>query len=172
MNDIYDYMNDKIKSILVKIALELKKSRWKVGQDPELTLASEGNIPLVKMITVDGAFNDDEWKDNVETHIELKIESDDQITFFPTFTIYASIFIDGGSSKDIIYKLDADANFIEKDYNDSVKITDAANKINRVTETYIEDQYTYYVNENGPEIEAYKNGGWRADVDETFYGDL
>ena len=154
-------MNQNIQAILLKVVLELKKLKWLPGKDWEITLKSEGHVPLVKQITVYGAMDDNEWKDTIDTHIELKIESDDQITYFPEYTIYANIMIDGGSSKDIVYKMDADVAFTDKELGDTRKIDQCAKRINRSVEDHIEEEYSDYIDNNADEIEQYKQGGWQ-----------
>lgn len=158
-------MNEKIQAILLKIVLELKKDKWSVAPDWEITLKGEGHVPLSKNIRVEGNLGDDEWSDAVETTIDLKLTSDDELTYFPDYTIYANIFIQGGSSKDIAYKLDADVAFTERDVRDDAKSTLAAKKISRLVEDHIESEYSDYVDQNGQDIKDYKQGGWRADHD-------
>lgn len=158
-------MNEKIQAILLKIVLELKKDRWMVAPDWELTLKSEGHVPMTKTIPVQGNFGDDEWSDNIETTIYLKLTSNDEVTYFPEYTIYANIFIDGGTSKDIAYKLDASIAFTDHDVRDTQKASVAAKKISRLVEDHIESEYSDYVDQNGQSIRDYKQGGWKADDD-------
>jgi hypothetical protein len=149
-------MNEKIQAILLRIVLELKKLRWTAGPDWAITFKSEGHIPLVKQVKVAGSMGDEEWEDYVETTINLKLASDDQITYFPDYTIYASISLQGVPNKDINYQIDADVAFTEKDMNDPKKTTLAANKINNIVEEYINTEYEEYVDSNGSAIVAYK----------------
>ena len=156
-------MNEKIQAILLKIVLELKKDKWAVSPDWEITLKGEGHVPLSKSIQVDGNLDDEEWQDEVDTIIDLKLESDDELTYFPEYTIYANIFIQGGSSKDIAYKLDADVAFTERDLRDDRKAALAAKKITRFVSDHISTEYSDYIDQNAQEIRNYKQGGWRAD---------
>ena len=156
-------MNEKIQAILLKIVLELKKDQWSVAPDWEITLKGEGHVPMSKNIRVQGNLGDDEWADAVETTIDLKMVSDDELTYFPDYTIYANIFIEGGSSKDIAYKLDADVAFTDRDVRDDAKAKSAAQKISRLVEDHIESEYSDYIDQNGQDIKAYKEGGWRED---------
>ena len=158
-------MNEKIQAILLKIILQLKKLGWSASQDWELTLKSEGHVPMVKQVTVMGSMDDDEWRDDVETHIDLKLGSDDNLTFFPEYTIYAEIFLQGGSSKDVVYKSDADVAFTEKDIRDDRKIKLAASRLDRIVDGYMEQEYADYVDNNAQDISYYKQGGWKADDD-------
>lgn len=163
--NIYTCMNERIQAILLKIVVELKKMRWKAVPDWEITLKSEGHVSMVKSIGVEGSMGDEEWRDEVETYIDLKLSSDDEITYFPDYTVYGNIFIDGGSSKDIAYKMDADVAFTERDLGDDAKISIAAKKIDRLVENHIEQEYGDYIDMNAQEIKAYKQGGWKADDD-------
>ena len=158
-------MNEKIQAILLKIILELKKLGWAAAQDWDLTLKSENQVPMVKQVSVAGAMNDDEWRDDIETHVDLKLISDDNITFFPSYTIYAEIFLQGGSSKDVVYKSDVDVAFTENDFRDNRKFKIAASRINRIIEDYMEQVYADYVDTNANDINNFKQGGYKADDD-------
>lgn len=133
--------------------------KWSAGEDWEITLKSEGHVPLVKQVSVMGSMDDEEWQDDVETHIDLKLASDDDITFFPEYTIYAEIFIEGGSNKDVVYKLDADVAFTEKDILDERKAKLAAQRIDRLVEGHMEQEYADYVDNNAEEIRYHKQHG-------------
>lgn len=156
-------MNEKIQAILLKIVVELKKSRWRPAPDWEVTLKSEGHVPLIKNVGVEGNLGDEEWREDINTYVDLKLSSDDELTYFPEYTIYANIFIEGGETKDIAYKMDADVAFTERDLNDEHKITSAAKKIDRLVESHIQQEYGDYVDMNAEQIKAFKRGGWKAD---------
>ncbi len=156
-------MNDKIQAILLKIVLELKKIGWVANPDWEVTMKSEGHVPLVKQISVMGSMDDEEWRDDIETHIELKLSSEDQITYWPAYTIYANVFMDGGVSKDVVYKGDADVAFTEKDFKEDRKPKTAAERIDRIIAGHMEQEYADYVDNNAEAIRAYKQGGWKSD---------
>lgn len=158
-------MNERIQAILLKIVVELKKMRWKPVPDWEITLKSEGHVSLTKAIGVEGNLGDEEWRDEVETFIDLKLASDDEITYFPDYTVYGSIHIEGGVMKDIAYKMDADVAFTERDLGDDAKTNLAAKKIDRLVENHIESEYSDYIDMNAQEITYYKQGGWKADDD-------
>lgn len=143
----------------------MKTENWSVAPDWQLTLKSEGHVPLAKRIRVQGNMNDEEWSDEIETTIDLKLASDDELTYFPDYTVYASIFIEGGAIDDIAYKMDAPAAFTEHDFQDDAKASSAAKRISRMVEEHIENAYNEYVDENSSAIEDYKNGGWKADDD-------
>lgn len=160
-------MNEKIQAILLRIVRELQKLKWSAGQDWEITLRSEGHVPLVKQVSVEGSMDDDEWRDDVETHIDLRLASDDQITFFPNYTIYAQIFIEGGDTKDVVYKLDADVAFTEKDVMNERKASLAATRIDRLIDDHMQEVYIDYVGNNAEQIKYYKQGGWKADDEEA-----
>lgn len=158
-------MNEKIQAILLKIILDLKKENWIISPDWQITLRSEGHAPLKKDIPVDGTLGDDEWNDKLETHIDLKLITDDQFTYFPEYTVNTSIFIEGGTIKDVVHKMTADFAFTDHDYNNADKAGETARKISRLVENFIEEQYAEYINENSEQITDYKNGAWEADND-------
>jgi predicted phosphohydrolase len=161
-------MNDKIQAILLKTVVELKKHGWKVKSDWEITLKSEDQVSLSKQISVEGNLDDREWTDDIDTLMELKLVSTDNLTYFPEFVIYANIFIQGGSIKDVAYKLGADIAFTERDVKDENIANLAATKINKTAEDHIEAEYTHYIDQNYQAIKDYREGGWKADDDAYF----
>ena len=156
---IYRRMNEKIQAILLKLVVELKKLRWKVGENWELDLKNEGHVTLTKFINVEGSLGDDSWNDQIQTTIDLKLSSDDQVTYFPEFNIMAEIFIQGGPIKDVVQQNDNDTAFSENDLGDDAKIQFAAKRITRTTEDVIEHEYEEYLTNNGEAIEYEKTHG-------------
>lgn len=159
-------MNQSIQAILLKVIVELKKRKWTPGKEWEITLKSEGHVPLIKHISVSGAMDDDEWRDDIDTNIMLKLVTDDNITYFPECTIYANIVIDGGSSKDIVYRAEIDVAFTDADINDSRKIVECASRIDRFIEEYVQQQYSDYMDNNYQDIQNYKQSDGDPDRDD------
>jgi len=164
-------MNEKIQAILLKIVLELKKSQWTAHPDWEVTLKGEGHVPLVKQVQVEGSMDDQQWDDHIEISMDLKLGTDDQITYFPDYTIFGQIFIDGGSSEDIAYKMDADVAFTESDVQNERKIKEAAAKINRLVDSHLQTEFNDYIDNNYQEIQYHKKEGWKADKEKDLDDD-
>jgi hypothetical protein len=158
-------MNEKIQAILLRIVLELKKQEWSVASDWEITLKGEGHVPLSKTIQVSYTFDSEDLEDRIETMIDLKFESEDEVTYFPSYTIYANIFIDGGESKDIAYKLTADVAFTDKDVQNTKKTSTAASRISRLVEDHIKNEYGDYIDQYGQDIKNLRRGGIRKTFD-------
>lgn len=152
-------MNEKIQAILLKITIELKKLGWTTSPDWQITLKSEEYVSLVKDIGVSGEINDNEFKDNVQTHIDMKLLSSDEVTYFPEYTVYANLFIDSVGSKDLSYKMDVDVSFMDKEFTNENKIVLAAKKIDRRISDYIEKEFESYVSDSSSEIEHNKLTG-------------
>ena len=163
-------MNEKIQAILLRIVLGLKWFQWVAGQDWEITLKGEGHVPLVRQIEVEGNMDDEKWKDNVETMIHLKLSSDDEITYFPEYTVYANIFTRGAENKDVVFKMDVDVAFTKEDVKADDKFALASRKINGLVEDHIEQEYREYIDANAKNIKAYRQGGWKADNDAPRQG--
>ena len=159
------HMNEKIQAILLKIVLDLKKKGWIPSGDWEITLKSDGTVPLEKSIPVHGAIGDREFDEHIDAHITLKLESRDQITYFPGFVVYANIFIDGGDNKDLTDKFECDSAFTDKDYRNGEKSSEAARKIDSIVDSYITEEFDTYMNNNHSNIMAYKAGGWKEPED-------
>lgn len=161
-------MNDKIQAVLLKLVVALQKLHWKVDGDWQLALKTEGHVTMQKHVSVHGSLDDDEWDDQIETTLDLKLGTSDEVTFFPEFMIYAEIFIDGGGIKDVAEKTDNATAFTDHDIQDDAKIGSAAKQIDRAVEDHIEHEYDAYLADNGSDISALKKGG----VDPDQYDDV
>ena len=159
-------MSEKIQAILLKIIIELKKIGWSLSPDWDLTLKSEGHVPLVKPIKVQGSVEDEEWDDNVETLINLKLDSRDSITYFPSCNVYTSISVRGLETKDIVNELGIDVAFTEKDVNNRRSISNAVSRTNDLVEEYIRQEYNTYVDMNSQKIKLYNMGALMDDEDD------
>ena len=158
-------MNEKIQAILLKIILELKKLGWSAGPDWQITLKSDGNVPLIKQIHAEGTVGSRDFTQAIEAYIDLKLGSDDRITYFPDYNIYANIFVDGGGNKDIAIKMDCDVAFTEKDYTDRTKAGEAAKKIDRLVHDHIQHEFTDYLDDYAENIHDQSSGHGEPDID-------
>jgi len=152
-------MNEKIQAILLKIVRELKRLKWTVSPDWEITLKSEQHVPMYKAVSVQGSIDEDEWTDSIDTHIDIKLVSNDEITYIPEYTIRAEIFIEGAGTEDVIHQTDVDVAFTEQDVQDGTKSSSAARKIDRNVENHIEEEYRSYVDSNAQDILLHKPQG-------------
>jgi hypothetical protein len=148
-------MNKKIEGILLKLIVDLKKMGWAPAPDWEITLKSEGYASIIKSIKVAGELGTNKWKDVIETYVNLKLTSDDEITYFPECVIYATISVRGGINKDIAYKTNVSAAFTENDLSNTSKINSSANKIDRFIEDYMNEQYSIYLDEQEQNIKLH-----------------
>lgn len=158
-------MNEKIQAILLKTVLELKKIGWTASPDWEITLKSEGHVPLVKNIGVENSIGDEEIEESIETHIDVKLDSEDEITYFPNLSIYANILVQGGSTKDVVYSIDVDVALTDQDIQNQMKISMASRKIDSLTNNHLEQEFNEYIDMNTEAIIAYRQGGWKVDQD-------
>ena len=149
-------MNRKITAILLELTVALTKAGWSAGKDWELTLKGEGHVPLLKRISVQGSIGKSKWVDSIETYIDLKLSSDDEITYFSDYTIYAHIALEGAEAKDIAYKMGGNVAFTEEDIRKKSKIESAAKKINRLVEVHISHEYQDYVDTNEESLSVNK----------------
>lgn len=160
-------MNEKIKAILLKIILELKRLGWTADPDWEITFQSEKHVPLVKFIKVQGSTEDKDWEDSVETTIHYKLNSRDQITYFPSCIVYTSISLIGLEMKDVVHELGIDVAFTEKDIRNQSNIKNAATRTNDLIQEYIRQEYSTYVDMNSQKIKLHNMGAIVDDDDET-----
>lgn len=158
-------MNEKIQAILLQIVTQLKQLKWTAHKDWELTIKSDGHIPMTKNISVHSGMGNEEWDDQVDTTIVLKLTSQDEITYFPEFTVSAQINTVGVPTKDVNEPMQGDVAFTEEDFSNQKKAKLAAQHIDRFTTSNIQEAYDDYFSANSEEITAYKAGGWRADYD-------
>lgn len=151
-------MNEKMTAILLETVMGLKKLKWVPAQDWEVTLKGEGHVPLIKQVMAEGSTDGGPWKDEIETYINLSLTTDDEITFFPEFTIYAHIQIGSIEPRDIAYTVDCDVAFTEKDVRDKEKTALAAQRIDRIVGSHINQEYQDYADQNDEAIRFYKKG--------------
>ena len=162
-------MNEKIQAILLSIILELKKLGWVPSPDWEITLNTEKKGLLNKNIPVESVIKGKHKTDNIEILLELTINSEDKITYFPNFTIYGYILVRGNSSRDIIHTTESDVSFMESDVKNIRKFKSAASKINRHIENYIQSEYTSYLDDIQKDIEYYNSG--ERGIREEYYSE-
>ena len=160
-------MNEKIQAILLRIIIDLKSLGWAAAPDWEITLKSEGHLPMIKNIPVENNIGELEIKDDVQTYVDLKLKSEDEITYFPEYNIYATIFIEGAGGKDVVHKMDADVAFTEKDVKDKGKTSLAAKKISRLVETQISQEFEEFINSHQQDITMAKQG--ETDMDDRGF---
>ena len=149
-------MNQKAQVILLQIVKILKENQWKTDSQWQLSLKVDGFVPLMRSIIADGRLDDDKWKDQVNTLIRLKMSTDDDITFFPEFSIYAQIALGEVPAKDIEYSMMGNTAFTEKDLKDEKKFKSAASEINRMVDDHINEVYQDYIDMNDELLKFYK----------------
>lgn len=159
-------MNSKNQILLLKVVLALKKIGWVAGPDWKITLKGEGHVPLNKEITVDGETQEESWEQPIAIAIDFKLNTEDEITFFPVYSIFGEIYIEGGRTKDINHELDADIAFSEQDIGNEKKFETAATKINGLIHSFVQSEFTEYIDANQTNINYYNQGGWKADQDD------
>lgn len=161
-------MNEKMQAILLGIVINLKKLGWSPGPDWEITLKSEGHVPMIKRITVQGSVEDDEWNDVVETFINFKLDSRDDITYFPYCTVYTNISVLGLEVKDVVHELGIDVAFTDKDVKNTRNIKNAASRTNDLIEEYIRQEYATYVDMHAQQIKLHNMGAIADDGDDEI----
>lgn len=153
---IYTHMNQKSQILLLQTVKALKTNNWDSDNQWELTLKVDGNVPLMRQIAVKGSIDGAEWKDQVHTMIRVSITTDDDITFFPEFALYAQIAIGNIPAKDIEYKMAGNVAFTDKDLKNDKKFMSAAREINRMVDNYIQEAYQDYVDINEDLVKFYQ----------------
>jgi len=149
-------MNQKSQIILLQLVKALQSSKWTSDNEWQLSLKVDGYVPLVRTVIVEGNLDGDKWKDQIYVMIRLKVSTEDEITFFPEFSIYAQIAVGSIPSKDIDYKMAGNEAFTEKDLKDNKKFNSASHEINRLVDSYINEVYQDYVDVNEDLVKFYK----------------
>lgn len=149
-------MNQKSQIILLQLVKALQSSKWTSDNQWQLSLKADGYVPLVRPVIVEGNLGGDKWKDQIYVMIRLKVSTEDEITFFPEFSIYAQVAIGSIPSKDIDYQMAGNEAFTEKDLKDNKKFNSASHEINRMVDSYINEVYQDYVDVNEDLVRFYK----------------
>jgi hypothetical protein len=151
-------MNQKAEAILLQIVRALEKNEWTPGKDWQLTLKTDGHIPLIRSVKVEASLDGDKWKDQVQVYITLNVSTEDEWTYFSEFTLYAQVAIGSIPTKDIAYKMIGNEAFMEKDIKDEKKFLHAGREIDRMVQDHISEAYQDYVDENDELVRFYKQG--------------
>ena len=149
-------MNQKSQIILLQLVKALQSSKWTSDNQWQLSLKADRYVPLVRPVIVEGSLDGDKWKDQIHVMIRLKVSTEDEITFFPEFSIFAQIAIGSIPSKDIDYQMAGNEAFTEKDLKDNKKFNSASHEINRMVDSYINEVYQDYVDVNEDLVKFYK----------------
>jgi hypothetical protein len=149
-------MNQKSQILLLQMVKALKANNWSSDSQWELSLKADGNVPLMRAVAVKGSLDGEEWKDQIHTMIRATITTDDEITFFPEFTLYAQIAIGNIPAKDIEYKMAGNVAFSDKDLKNDKKFHSATREINRMVDNYVQELYQDYVDVNEDLVKFYK----------------
>ena len=151
-------MNEKIKAIWLQIIVALKHKGWVPDANWEITSVSEQHIPLKKVITVSGEIESDSWKDEVDTHVRVKLISRDEITYFVNININATVQYKNLNTLDIDDDMSIDVAITEKDIKNSSVINRAADRVDSLVEEHISHLYTSYIDSNKTKIQLYDLG--------------
>jgi hypothetical protein len=149
-------MNQKAQVILLQIIKALQQNKWTTDNQWQLSLKADGYVPLMRSVVVQGSLDGDKWQDQIYTIIRLKITTDDEITFFPEFSLYAQIAIGEIPAKDIEIQMMGNVAFTDKDMTDSKKFISAAREINRMVDNHLDESYQDYINVNEQFVKFYK----------------
>jgi len=151
-------MNQKAQILLLQLIKALKANNWSSDNQWELSLKADGNVPLMRSVSVEGNLDGEKWQDQVHTIIRVSVTTDDDITFFPEFSLYAQIAIASVPAKDIEYKTAGNVAFTDKDLKNEKKFQSAAEEISRMVDNYIGEIYQDYVDANEELVKFYKQG--------------
>ena len=152
-------MQQKIQIILFQLVAELKKLGWLAEKDWELTYQVERTVKLTKEISVEGSIGDaPAWTDSFLTSIAIKLESDDEITYFPEYVIETELFVPGGNIREIQYSTDNETAFSDRDITNPAKAMTSAKQIDVHVANHIQEAFDEYLLENGNAIDDSTKG--------------
>ncbi len=155
-------MNEKIEAILLQIAKKLKEDGWIIGKDVNVDIKVEGYISLVHEFVVEGSLGEAKWKDQLAVTIHFKLGTEDEVTYWPEFTIYAQISVAGVENikeENIEYPMQSNVSFTTNDARNEEKAAEAAREITRLVESHVQDSYYKYIERNEKVVRYYKEGG-------------
>jgi hypothetical protein len=141
-------MNEKLKAILLKIATELRQFGWRPSGDYELNFRNSGHFSVRSSVKVEGTRDDETWTEGIDIELDLGLDTNDQITYYPEYELHGEIFMQGGNISDLEQVMDINVSFTENDVNNNQKIKLAAQQINTSVQGYVQEQYQEYINDN------------------------
>ena len=141
------HLSDSMKAILIKIALELKKSGWKSNSQTNEIDVFQGHL---------GMFKDMEWRGNddlpdvqIDVYVNMSFAQNEQNdVYFLVFNESYSMFVDGVGSTEKQGKSDLDIDFSETDVNNIVKIQQSAKNLNDRIRLNVEEYGYEYAQES------------------------
>ena len=148
-------MNQHSTIMLLQLVKAMKTHGWASDSQWELSLKADGHVPLIRQVEVHAEMDDKKWKDQVSAMVNLRITTEDEITFFPSITVYAQIAIGSIPPEDIEYATAGNESFTEKDIKDHTKFKQAAAELTRIVDNYINEIYGNYVTKNDELIRFY-----------------
>lgn len=160
-------LSEPLKAILLKIAMELKKFRWKTNVHTSEISVFQGHLDMAKDYIYDGGGENPDV--DVTIGIDMTFQRNEQNNvYFLTYQATYSNFVQGVGGSDRENNSDIDIPFTEQDVNNQAKFVEAAKKINDQTMQEA-DQYAYeHSQESGNE---WHNQGGQDDRDTVDYLD-
>jgi hypothetical protein len=134
-------LSEPLKAILLKIAMELKKFRWKTNVHTSEISVFQGHLDMSKDYIYDGGGENPDV--DVTIGIDMTFQRNEQNNvYFLTYQSTYSNFVQGVGGSDRENNSDIDVPFTEQDVNNQTKFIEAAKKINDQTMQEA-DQYAY-----------------------------
>lgn len=160
-----DNLSESLKAILLKVAMELKKFRWKADTQSNEIDMFQNHLGMFKDYLWQG---DGEVPDvDVTIAIDMTFSQNEQNgVYFIVYKTDYSMFVQDVGGNDKTEDSDVDEPFTERDINNISKFIEAAKKINDHT-IQRADEYAYeHAQESNREYHDYTTGGgWKADQD-------
>jgi hypothetical protein len=158
-------LSESLKAILLKIAIELKKLRWKPDTTANEIDVFQGHLGMFKNYFWEG--NEDTPDVSVDIIMDMHFEQNGQnnVHFLVYKTDY-SLWVDGVGGSDRIDNGNIDIPFTEQDVNNVAKFIEVARKLNDQIIQKAEEVAYEYSQESSRRYQDYRDQkGWQEPED-------
>lgn len=163
---MHQVLSDKMKSILLKIGLELKKFGWKPNSKTSEIDIHQGHLELYR----DFAWDGEGELPNVNGTVGIDItfgQNEQNNVHFLVYNVIADLNADGVQSTEKNTDSDWDQPFTEQDVNNASKIQLASKQIHGHVNEFFEIESYEYAQESYSDWKDSTGGGWKADDDQN-----
>lgn len=147
------------KSVLLLMALlkGLEKFEWRADPDAAVSAKADKTVRAYKSVPIKVKF-EKEWQDEVETTMDVALDTDDEITFFPKVVLFANLQIGAIPPEEIQYEVVTDAAISTLDLEGEAveNIAKSARQINTIICSYVNKAYYMYCEKNKDGIKFYQ----------------
>lgn len=156
-------LSEPLKAVLIKIATELKKFKWRPDVTANEIDVFQGHLGMFKEHTWQG--NEELPDVSVDIIMDMHFEQNEQNqVYFLVYKTDYSLWVDDVGGVDRMESNDVDTPFTEQDFNNVAKFIEVAKKINdQVMQRAVNVSYAYSQESAQEWKDSKERGDWKTD---------